>query len=116
MEEVQYIRGLVWRAVEDAGSRTALAAQWGISVQYIADVLNGRRDPGKSILKALGYERVVLYRPLSYNKSYGDNKLCTCGHTYERHFDGYEGMAAVGCKYCECGVFKAQSNEPPAQG
>jgi hypothetical protein len=64
MEEVQYIRGLLWRAVEDAGGKAALAAQWGVSAQYVADVLNGRRDPGKSILKALGYERVVLYRKI----------------------------------------------------
>lgn len=33
-----------------------------IAASYLSDVLNGRRDPGKSILAALGYERVVLYR------------------------------------------------------
>ena len=87
---------------------SAYAAQIGIHQSYLSDVLNGRRDPGKSILAALGYERVVLYRPIAYNKTYGDNKLCECGHTYERHFDGYEDMAPVGCKYCECGVFKAK--------
>ena len=86
----------------------AYAQHAGIAQSYLSDVLNGRRDPGKSILRALGYERVVLYRPLSYDKNYGDDKLCECGHQYHRHFDGYEGMAAVGCKYCECGVFKAK--------
>lgn len=33
-----------------------------VASSYLSDVLNGRRDPGKSILKAIGYERVVMYR------------------------------------------------------
>ncbi len=40
-----------------------------------------------------------------YNPDYGDGKLCTCGHSYYRHFDSYEGMAPVGCKYCQCDEF-----------
>ncbi len=43
---------------------SAYAAQIGIHQSYLSDVLHGRRDPGKSILKALGYERVVLYRKI----------------------------------------------------
>jgi len=35
-----------------------------------------------------------------YDPDYGDNRLCTCGHTYYRHFDSFEKMAPVGCKYC----------------
>ena len=34
----------------------------GVSQQYVNDVLKGRREPGESILKALGLERVVSYR------------------------------------------------------
>lgn len=45
---------------------TASQAQWarehGISPGYVNDVLNGRREPGKAILEALGLERVVSYR------------------------------------------------------
>ena len=40
-----------------------------------------------------------------YNPDYGDNKLCKCGHPYYRHFDSYENMALVGCKYCQCDEF-----------
>lgn len=40
-----------------------------------------------------------------YNPDYGDNKLCKCGHTYYRHFDSWEGMAPIGCKYCQCEEF-----------
>ena len=32
---------------------------------------------------------------------------CKCGHAYERHFDSYEDMYPVGCKYCECWTFES---------
>ena len=44
------------------GQQEAWARANGVKPPVLSDVLNGRRDPGKSILKALGYERVVLYR------------------------------------------------------
>lgn len=62
MVDADYIRGLVREAEREAGNRTRLAIKWNVSIQYISDVLSGYRDPGKSILKAIGYERVVLYR------------------------------------------------------
>jgi len=40
-----------------------------------------------------------------YNPNFGDDKLCECGHPYYRHFDTYEDMDPVGCKYCECFTF-----------
>lgn len=40
-----------------------------------------------------------------YNRSYGDNKICACGHAYERHFDSYYNMEPCGCKYCGCSRF-----------
>jgi len=41
-----------------------------------------------------------------YNPDFGDDKLCVCGHTYYRHFDTYDDMEPVGCKYCgDCGTF-----------
>lgn len=41
----------------------------------------------------------------SYNPNFGDERECQCGHQYHRHFDSYEDMAPVGCKYCECYEF-----------
>lgn len=40
-----------------------------------------------------------------YNPNYGDFRICECGHSYHRHFDSYESMKAVGCKYCNCSNF-----------
>jgi len=41
-----------------------------------------------------------------YNPNFGDNRMCDCGHPYYRHFDTYDNMEPVGCKYCECYKFK----------
>ncbi len=68
MVDTEYIRRLVREAEQAAGGKPALAARWGISVQYIADVIRGYRDPGKTILAKLGYERVVLYRKVESNE------------------------------------------------
>lgn len=48
-----------------------------------------------------------------YNPEYGDNRICCCGHKYYRHFDTYEDMAAVGCKYCPCDTFEEIKNVTP---
>jgi hypothetical protein len=42
----------------------------------------------------------------AYNPEYGSDRLCGCGHVYYRHFDTYDGMEPVGCKYCQCYKFK----------
>lgn len=41
-----------------------------------------------------------------YNPKYGDSRVCKCGHQYHRHFDSYEHMDAIGCKYCDCYEFE----------
>jgi hypothetical protein len=44
-----------------------------------------------------------------FNKAYDQNAKCAepgCDHPYYRHFDTYENMAIVGCKYCICFWFK----------
>ena len=46
-----------------AGStQVAVAAELGVSTQYVCDVLRGTRQPGPKILTALGLERHVTYR------------------------------------------------------
>jgi hypothetical protein len=47
-------------------------------------------------------------KPAPYNPLFGDEKECAdpdCGHSYYRHFDSYEEMEPVGCKYCHCRSF-----------
>ena len=52
-------------------------------------------------------KKIVITETLRlYNPKFGDDKVCKCGHSYDRHFDSYEDMAAVGCKYCQCFDFE----------
>lgn len=43
-----------------------------------------------------------------YNPKYGDSRICKCGHSYDRHFDSYDEMSVVGCKYCDCYLFEEE--------
>lgn len=43
-------------------SKVDLAAELGISEAYLHDLFNGRREPGPTVLDALGLERKVTYR------------------------------------------------------
>jgi len=47
-------------------------------------------------------ETVEVSKVRNYNPKYGENKVCKCGHIYYRHFDTYDEMEPVGCKYCPC--------------
>lgn len=39
-----------------------------------------------------------------YDKKFGDDRVCQCGHTYIRHFD-WGDEYRLGCKYCDCQKF-----------
>lgn len=55
-------------------------------------------------------EKITIQKK-KYNPNYGDNRMCVCGHTYYRHFDPWEDMEAVGCKYCGCSEFIEAESE-----
>jgi hypothetical protein len=61
-------------------------------------------------------ERAATTVLREHNPKYNQSALCTCGHTYERHFDSYEHMEPIGCKYCPCFEFvAAPSNDDGTQ-
>jgi transcriptional regulator with XRE-family HTH domain len=49
----------------ESKSQRAVAQELGVSPQYLCDVLAERREPGKSILDALGLEKKVSYRKIN---------------------------------------------------
>ncbi len=57
------VRAMLVDRLHTAGTQTELAKELGVSPVYISDVLNGRRQPGKTLLRALGYRRVWLVEP-----------------------------------------------------
>ena len=50
---------LVKRAA--ASSQTALARELGVQPSVLCDTIKGRRDPGPTLIAALGLSRVVSY-------------------------------------------------------
>lgn len=52
------------RLVDEAGTQKDLAQQLGVSTAYLNDVLLKRKEPGKKLLAAIGFERVVIYRKI----------------------------------------------------
>ena len=50
------------------------------------------------------YLQITRIEP-AYNPNYGNDRICACGHPYYRHFDTYNEMEPVGCKYCDCMEF-----------
>ena len=58
------------------------------------------------------HKEVIVYTKHKWNPKYDENAECECGDPYYRHFDTYEKMEAVGCKWCECMEFKPKSAPP----
>lgn len=58
---IEDLRTLAARVTQD--SQAQFARDNDVSLQYLNDFLRGRRDAGKKLLRALGYEKVVTYRP-----------------------------------------------------
>jgi hypothetical protein len=56
-------------------------------------------------------EKIEKTYKYKYNKDYGDDKECECGHSYYRHFDSWEDMFPCGCKYCGCREFKEKKEQ-----
>ena len=55
------LRSLLRKACAAAGSQRSWAHAHGVSTAYVSDVLAGRREPGPTILEALGVTRSVSY-------------------------------------------------------
>lgn len=50
--------------IERLGTQRAAADKFGVSASYITDLLKGLREPGKKLLKAIGFVRIVRYERL----------------------------------------------------
>lgn len=50
------------KKVDSIGSQKEAAVTFGISAQYLNDILFGRRVPGDDVLARMGFERTITYR------------------------------------------------------
>lgn len=70
--------------------------------QYVTDYENQKHiDTEEQPYLEEVYVEVIK----KYNPQYGNSRICKCGHKYHRHFDSYDYMEAIGCKYCDCNNF-----------
>lgn len=69
-------------------------------------IIEADREQGEKMKEEKPYiVETITMQKKKYNPNYGDNRMCVCGHTYYRHFDPWDDMEAVGCKYCGCEEF-----------
>jgi hypothetical protein len=66
----------------------------------------------KPYIMDVKFEVVVTRK---YNPEFGDDRICECGHSYYRHFDSYEDMFPIGCKYCNCYTFQEETSGKEAK-
>lgn len=62
----EQVRDKLWLRISPKRGQTQtwLANDIGVSLAFLHDVLNGRREPTGKILDYLGLERIVVYRIL----------------------------------------------------
>jgi transcriptional regulator with XRE-family HTH domain len=48
--------------LESGKTQAEVAKELGVSTPYLSDILKGKRDCGPKVLRALGLERVTVYR------------------------------------------------------
>lgn len=56
------VRTMLREACRKAGTSAAFADKHSLSQAYVSDTLNGRREPGPKILRALGLVSEPQYR------------------------------------------------------
>jgi hypothetical protein len=77
------------------------------SALLVKHILNNYASSDVRELSKLGEVIYELEQGIArvWDENHDQDAMCTCNHIYHRHFDGYDDMRAVGCKYCECWVF-----------
>lgn len=55
---------LLRRLIEAEGSQTKAAAKLDISSGYLSEILTSNRPISDGVAKKLGFEKVVLYKPI----------------------------------------------------
>jgi hypothetical protein len=80
---------------EDRISKEYDYASEAVFIAYVEGKLVPAPEP--PYLEVIKTETVATWNP-----NFEQLAPCLCGHTYERHFDGYDDNSGVGCKYCMC--------------
>lgn len=52
------------------GTQSAAAKAWGVSPQFLNDIIRGRRAPSRRIMYLLGYRKVIRYTKVKPIRGY----------------------------------------------
>ena len=62
----EQVREMLWKRIKDTDgaplTQKALATTIGVSLPFLNDILNDKREPSGKVLTFLGLERIVTYR------------------------------------------------------
>lgn len=61
MMTIEEFRAYLAAECQKAGGQGVFSEKTGISQSYISQILNGRQEPGPSVLAALGKRKIVFY-------------------------------------------------------
>lgn len=61
----QYLVLMLERATEEHGSLGMKARQYGVSSQFLSDVIRGRRNVTPNLANAMGYKRIVEFEKVT---------------------------------------------------
>lgn len=77
-----------------------------LEIQKLVDVYN---ITSAKLSKQPTISKIEISFTENFNPDYDQDAECICGHTYDRHFDGYDfdsgWESCVSCKYCRCREF-----------
>ncbi len=59
--EIDELRRILRALSYELGTQKALAEALGVSAQYLTDIIHGKREPGETVLCALGLTRRKVY-------------------------------------------------------
>ena len=65
----QDVLKLLHRRIAQAGSMAAFSRESGIPKSNLSEMVNGSRGPSPALLKALGLEKIIVYRTEEKNKN-----------------------------------------------
>lgn len=93
-----------------------MAVQNGAPLITWEDAWNGAMEAGTAALEAYhaAYLEDTEAARIKYDNAFGDERRCTCGHIYYRHFDWADNYR-LGCKYCYCVTFTEAENTEAKQ-
>ncbi len=84
----------------DIDNKDLYSLKYKEDVEYLLSLVTDLQDKLNQIKEITDNTSLPIDVSEQYDPEFGDDVECLCGHPYYRHFDPYDDMEPVGCKYC----------------